>query len=110
MIEPPVAVHVTPVFDEPVTFAEKVWVLPVCSDAEVGVTLTATAAAVATVTLAVAVFEVSATLVAVTSKVPAVLPAVYIPADEIVPPVALQVTVVFDVPVTVAENCCLASV
>ena len=100
----------TPVFDEPVTFAEKVWVLPVCKDAEAGVMLTATAAAVATVTLAVAVFEVSATLVAVTSNVPAVLPAVYMPPDEIVPPVAVQVTLVFDVPVTVAENCCFAPV
>jgi hypothetical protein len=37
-----------------------------------------------------------------------VLPAVYIPEAEIVPPVAVQVTLVFDVPVTAAENCCFA--
>jgi hypothetical protein len=42
-------------------------------------------------------------LVAVTVKVPAVLPAVKTPA-EIVPPVADQVTAVFELPVTVAEN------
>jgi hypothetical protein len=42
-------------------------------------------------------------LVAVTVKVPPVLPAVKTPA-EIVPPVADQVTPVFELPVTVAEN------
>ena len=88
--------------------AEKVWVLPVCNDAEVGVMLTATAWAAAMVTMAV--FEVSAALVAVTSNVPAVLPAVYIPEDEIVPPVAAQLTLVFDAPVTAAENCCFAPI
>ena len=31
-------------------------------------------------------------------------PAVYMPLDEIVPPVAVQVTPLFEVPVTVAEN------
>jgi hypothetical protein len=82
-------------------------VLPVCTDAEVGLMLTATTAAAASVTVAVAIFEVSAALVAVTSKVPAVPPPVYKPAEETVPPVEVQVTPVFDVPVIVAENCCL---
>jgi hypothetical protein len=36
---------------------------------------------------------------------PAVLPALKSPEEEIVPPVADQVTAVFDEPVTVAENC-----
>ena len=45
---------------------------------------------------------------AVTANVPTLLPAVYRPADEIVPPVADQVTAVLEDPVTVAENCCVA--
>ena len=49
---------------------------------------------------------VSAALVAVTVKFPAVLPATYNPLVEIVPPVALQVTAVSKEPVTLAENCC----
>ena len=47
----------------------------------------------------------SAALVAVTVKFPAVFPATYSPVEEIVPPVALQSTAVFEEPVTVAENC-----
>jgi hypothetical protein len=39
--------------------------------------------------------------------VPAVLGAVYEPDEEIVPPVAVQITDVLLVPVTVAENCCV---
>ena len=34
------------------------------------------------------------------------IPATYNPVAEIVPPVALQVIAVFEVPVTLAENCC----
>ena len=34
----------------------------------------------------------------------------YKPELETVPPVAVQVTAVFDVPVTVAVNCCVADV
>jgi hypothetical protein len=49
---------------------------------------------------------VSAALVAVTVKFPAVLPATYNPVGEIVPPVALQVTAVLEEPVTLAANCC----
>ena len=58
-----------------------------------------------TVTAALAFFVLSATLVAVTVKLPATFPAVNSPAEVIVPPVAVQVTLVFEVPVTVAENC-----
>jgi len=47
----------------------------------------------------------SAALVAVTVKFPALFPATNKPVAEIVPPVAVQFTAVFDVPVTVAENC-----
>ncbi len=58
------------------------------------------------VTDACADFAVLAVLVAVTVKAPAVAPALNRPEVEIVPPVADQVTAVFDAPVTVAENCC----
>jgi hypothetical protein len=58
------------------------------------------------VTEAAADLLVSATLVAVTVKLPAVLPAIYKPVADIVPPIALQVTAVFEEPVTIAENCC----
>ena len=42
---PPVADQITPVFDVPVTVAENCWVLPVWTEAEVGLTATDTAAA-----------------------------------------------------------------
>jgi hypothetical protein len=58
------------------------------------------------VTDACADFVLSATLVAVTVKFPAVVPATYSPVEEIVPPVALQVTAVLVEPATLAENCC----
>ena len=51
----------------------------------------------------------SATLVAVTVKLPAVLGAVNMPA-EMLPPLAAQVTAVLVVPVTVAVNCWLLPV
>ena len=58
------------------------------------------------VTAAEADFVVSAAAVAVTAKLlPAVEPAVNKPPLEIVPPVAVHVTEVFALPVTVAENC-----
>ena len=47
---------------------------------------------------------------AVTAKVPAALAAEYRPLEEIVPPVADQVTLVFEVPAAEAENCCVAPV
>ena len=52
--------------------------------------------------------EASAIEVAVTAKLPAAAPAVYIPALEIVPPVAVQATAVFEEPVTIAANVCCA--
>jgi len=55
---------------------------------------------------ALADLVVSAALLAVTAKLPAVFPATYNPVAETVPPVALQVTAVFEVPVRLAENCC----
>ena len=58
-----------------------------------------------TVTLALVDLLASATLVALTVYVPAVLGAVYKPEAEIVPPVADHVTAVFVVPVTDAVNC-----
>lgn len=57
------------------------------------------------VTEACAVFALLAALAAVMVKLPGVAPAVKSPEVEIVPPVADQVTLVFDVPVTVAANC-----
>ena len=57
-------------------------------------------------TEAIADLVLSAALIAVTVKFPALFPATYNPVEEIVPPVALQVTAVFDEPVTLEENCC----
>lgn len=65
MTVPPVAVHVTDVFELPVTVAMNCWVVPVCMEGLVGVTETLTAGAV-TVTVAEADFVLSAALVAVT--------------------------------------------
>ncbi|HYA64032.1 MAG TPA: hypothetical protein VED66_12595 [Candidatus Sulfotelmatobacter sp.] len=42
---------------------------------------------------------------AVTAKLPADEPATNKPPEEMVPPVALQVTAVFEEPVTLAVNC-----
>jgi len=58
-----------------------------------------------TVTGALADLVESATLVAVTVKLPAAFPATNRPPVEIVPPVAVQDTAVFEEPVTVAVNC-----
>ena len=58
------------------------------------------------VTCADAVLVVSAAEVAVTAKfVPATDPAVNKPVLEIVPPVAVQVTAVLELPATEAANC-----
>ena len=74
---PPVADQVTAVLLLPVTVAVNCCVAPVWSDAEVGLMLTATTGGgEVTVTLAEADFVLSATLVAVTVRVPAVLGAV----------------------------------
>ena len=60
-----------------------------------------------TLTVALALLVVSASLVAVTVYVPAVLGAVYIPDVLIVPPLVDQVTAGFVVLLTVAVNCCV---
>jgi hypothetical protein len=67
---PPVAVHVTAVFELPVTVAVNCCVTDVCKDAEVGLIEMLTTEV--TVTVALADFVVSAALVAVTVYVPAV--------------------------------------
>lgn len=105
---PPVALHVTAVLVVPVTVAKNCCVPPVNRELVVGEMETETGAL--TVTSAEAVFVESAALFAVMVYVPAVVGAVYRPVLEIVPPVALQLTPVFVVPVTVAENCCVAPV
>jgi len=55
-------------------------------------------------------FVLSATLVATTEYVPAVLGAVYRPLEEMLPPVVDHVTDVLLDPVTLAVNCCVAPV
>ena len=62
---PPVAVHVTDAFEDPVTVEVNCCVADVCSEADVGLTEILTAGAV-TVTVALADLVVSATLVAFT--------------------------------------------
>ena len=96
--------HVTAVFDVLLTLAEKLVVPPGAIVAEVGVIETVTPDVVATVTVADADFVVSATLVAFTVYVPAVLGAVYIPELETIPALADQVTAVFQLPETEAAN------
>jgi hypothetical protein len=108
---PPVAVQVTDVLLEPLTVAVNCCVPLVASEAEVGLIATDTAGAVAvTVTVADADLVLSARLVAFTVYVPPVLGAVYRPELETVPPVALHVTAVLPVPVTVETNCWVAPV
>jgi hypothetical protein len=104
-IDPPVAVHVTAVLALPVTVAVNCCVCPTCSVALVGDIVTETTGVGLMVTLAEALFVESATDVAVTMKLPVVEPAVNRPAVEIVPPVAVQVTAVLELPVTAAVNC-----
>jgi hypothetical protein len=59
-----------------------------------------------TVTVAVSDLLLSAWLVAVTVKLPAEPGAVYIPDEETVPPLAVQLTAVLLVPVMLTVNCC----
>src|SRR6476646_9010670 len=105
-IVPPVAVHVTAVLELPVTVAVNCWVCPVWRVMLVGDTVTLTGAGACMVTAATADLVLSAAEVAVTEKLlPAVDPAVNTPLVEIVPPVAVHVTAVLELPVTVAVNC-----
>ena len=103
---PPVAVHDTAVFELPVTVAENCRVCPVWSVALVGEIATETTGGAGEIVRAAdALLVESAEEVAVTVKLPAVDPAVNNPPEVIVPPVALHDTAVFELPVTVAENC-----
>jgi len=109
-IVPPLAVHVTAVLLLLLTVAVNVVVALGASDTPVGLMFTETDAGAVTVTLTEAFLVVSAALVAVTVYVAALLGAVYKPALETVPPVAVHVTAVFELPVTVAVNCFVAPV
>ena len=60
-----------------------------------------------TATAAEADLLVSATLVAVTTKLPGFIGAAYVPSEEMLPPLARQVTEVLLVPLTLAANCWL---
>ena len=73
---PPVADQLTPWLLEPVTVAVNCCVPPASSDAEVGEMLIATTGALVTLTVADADLALSATLVAVTVKVPVLAGAV----------------------------------
>ena len=90
----------------PLTAAVNCCVPPVSNEAELGEIETATVAVTATV--AEADLVESATLVAVTVKVPLVVGAVYRPLVDTLPPVVDQVTPVVVDPLTVAVNCWLA--
>jgi len=106
--------HVTAVLVVPLTttVALNCCVPPISRDAVRGDTDTETTGGGEefTVTVAEADLVVSATLVALTVYVPVVLGAVYSPEEEMVPPVADQVTDVLLLPVTDAANCCVAPV
>ena len=107
----PLTCQVTAVLLEPVTVAVNCCVPPVTSDAEVGVIeMPTTGGAALTVTFADADLVLSAALVAVTANVPALPGAVYMPLEEMLPPLADQVTAVLLLPVTVAVNCSVAPV
>jgi hypothetical protein len=105
-IVPPLADQLTAVLELPVTVAVNCCEAPSCKDTELGATDTATGGAEVTVTVAVADLLLSATLVAVTVKVPAVLGAVYSPLEETVPALVDQLTAVLaPFTITVAVNC-----
>ena len=108
-IVPPVAVQVTAVFEVFLTVAVNCWLPAESRLDEVGETATLTTADGFTVTVDREYLVGSATLVAVTVAVAVVvtLRAVNNPLLEIVPPSAVQVTAVFEVLVTVTENCCV---
>ena len=104
---PPVADHVTAILAVPVTVAVNCCVPPVNRVIVEGDTLTDTAGAELIVMAAVADLVGSCTLVAFTWNEPVVAPAVYSPPFVTAPPVAVQVTAVLLMPVTVAVNCCV---
>ncbi len=112
----PLKPQVTAVFDVPLTLAVKSCVPAVGTEALVGLMLNKTAAAATIVTLAEPDLVGSATLVALTVTVAGegtLAGGVYTPLVEIVPhavppqpaPLTVQVTAVFEVPVTFPINC-----
>ena len=112
----PAKPQVTAVFEVPVTLAVKSCVPTVGTEALVGLMLNKTAATATMATLAEADLVGSATLVAFTVTVAGegmLAGGTYKPAAEIVPhaaplqpePLSLQVTAVFELPVTFAANC-----
>ena len=112
----PLTCQVTPELGVPLTVAVNCWTPKLAIVAALGETVTELEAvlAVETVTVAAADFEESACAVAVTLTCEgfgAVAGAVYKPEFVMVPPDAppatLHVTTPFDVPVTVAVNCCV---
>lgn len=115
----PLRLHVTAVSVVPVTVAVNCWVAPTSTCAAPGDMLILTSGT--TVTVAVADFVGSATEVAVTvtcGGLGTAVGAVYKPLDEIVPqalpeqplPLRVQVTLMLEVPLTVAVNCCVIPV
>lgn len=118
---PPAIPFTSQVTDElaaPFTVAVNCWVAKLATLAVLGNTLTVLAPVVAvTVTLADPDLVESACEIAVTLTVAGfgtVAGAVYSPPLEMLPfaapPLTLQATAVFDVPVTVAVNCCVLPV
>jgi hypothetical protein len=107
---PGLALQTTLVFEVLLTVAAKCRLPPEDKLLELGLTATLIDTAGLTLTVDWACLVLSAALVAVTVAVVAELTvgAVNIPALEIVPALALQVTAVFGVLLTVATNCCLA--
>src|SRR5690349_20986599 len=102
---PPLAVQVTPVLVVPLTLAVNCCVPPIGSEADCGEIATLTVVPdpfEVTVTVAEADFVASATLVALTVYVPAVVGATYSPVELMAPPLVVQATPVLVVPVTVA--------
>jgi hypothetical protein len=108
---PTSADHSTSALAVPFTFAENRSWPPTLTEALFGEMLTLVVEPdVSTVTVAVAVAVESASLVAVTVTVPASPGAVKCPSESICPEDADHVTLVSDVPVTVAVKASVASV
>jgi hypothetical protein len=106
--------HVTEVFEVPVTFAVNCCVPKFATLAEFGVTVTETGEAAVMVTVALPFIELFACDVAVIGTCGALgiaAGAVYSPACVMLPldapPLTAQVTFVFVVPDTMALNCCV---
>jgi len=110
VMDPELVDHCTPVLLVPLTVAVNCCAPPAVMVAAVGDTVTLTLGAAAEIdTVALALLVVSATLVARTVTVVAVVTfgAANVPVLEIVPALADHVTPVLLAPWTLAENCCV---